>query len=205
MLSMWEVFSIPKTCVHCRCWPSIVCMSSANRLWKTARTGSRSSRLQHQNQSHLKYSWSDVRYVMCVRDVEFCWNVFVVSCNYLISSFFFFFAIYVLRRACFISPSMHLFVAALFCKYFCLTCFYWFSISLEQTFKTTLRCHPNPPQKNKPHTLIMQFSALFLCPVISLRNIRITNDRQLCKNKEDITPEIEDEDEEEGRDEQKRE
>lgn len=51
----------------------------------------------------------------------------------------------------------------------------------------------------------MQFSALFLCPVISLRNIWITNDRQLCKNKEDITPEVEDKDEEEGSDEQKRE
>lgn len=194
---MWEVFSILKSCVHCRCWPSTVCMSSANRLWKTARTGSRSSRLQRQNQSHLKYSWSVARYVMCVRDVEFC-CFFVVRCNYLISlgffslRFMFYIKLVLFPLPC-ICLSQHCSVSISVWHVFIGFQYVWNKL-LKRHYIVTRILH----KKNKLQTLIMQFSTLFLCPVISLRNIRITNDRQLCKNKEDTTSEVEDKDKEEG-------
>lgn len=109
-----------------RCWPSTVCMSSVSRLWKTARTGSRSNRLQHQNQNHSEYSWSDVRYVVCWGEIlvgSFVGSYFfVLSCVHFISSSFPLWFMFYMRF--FVFPFMHLFVTAIFCKYFCLTCFF---------------------------------------------------------------------------------
>lgn len=45
-----------------RYWPSITCLSSASRLWRTVRTGSRSRLLQHPNRNRSKYSWNDARW-----------------------------------------------------------------------------------------------------------------------------------------------
>lgn len=124
ILSAWELFSSFLTLVS-RCWPSTVCMSSVSRLWKTARTGSRSSCLQPRNQNHSEYSWSDARYVVCLGDILveslvgscFFWAVFTLYLHLFLYDLSFTWALLYF-------PLMHLFVTAMFCKYFCFTCFF---------------------------------------------------------------------------------
>lgn len=50
-------------CVSCRCWSSTAYMSSVSKLWTAVRTGSKSRRLQHLNQKHSKYNWTDARWL----------------------------------------------------------------------------------------------------------------------------------------------
>lgn len=115
---------------------------------------------------------------------EFGWIVFFCFELRSLSTFILFFVISVFLCALLCFPFMHLFVTAMFCKYFCFTCFFYLLFNVfESNFQMILSCHLNPPQIYIMHTLIMLF---FRLPLFS-------NSLQKYQNYtwQDITTEVE--------------
>lgn len=135
-LSLQCLFLSLSPSTFCRCWPSTVFSSSASRLWRTARTGSRSRRRQRPSQSRSKCNWTGAGWVsfplFFSTSCRFqCFDIgthlslltgcyCVLSVRLIVSDFVLFRLVsrlkYLASFLC-LSLYMHLYVTAVFCKY----------------------------------------------------------------------------------------